>query len=304
VTTKTAKTAARRTSRKPSAKQIAEREERMEQIHEELVAKTNALVTSEGWLEYLAFAARFRQYSFNNTMLILIQMPTASRVASYRKWSELGRQVRKGEKGLSIFAPMTRKREVEDASGEKSERRYVSGFRLVSVFDVSQTEGDALPEDPARPVLLDGEAPEGLWQALADVVLDAGYMLRFGPSERGENGYTSPSDKVIQITEGLSPAQSCKTLIHETAHMLLHCDDKTLTEDALLHRNVAEIEAESIAHIVAEVHGLPTGDYSIPYVAGWSNGKTEQIAATADRVLRTAKELLAKTRVLPRQPSR
>ena len=175
------------------------------------------------------------------------------------------------------------------------ERRYISGFRLVSVFDVSQTDGDALPEDPAAPVLLEGEAPEGLLDSLATIVAEAGYTLRYGPSERGENGYTRPEDKIIQITEGLSAAQTAKTLIHEVAHMVLHTDDKVLTEDAILHRNVAEIEAESVAHIVATVHGLPTDAYSIPYVAGWSNGKTEQIAATADRVLRTAKQILAKT---------
>jgi DNA primase len=270
----------------------AEREERLEQMHEALVAKTDALVTSEGWMEYLAFAARFRQYSFNNTLLILIQCPHATRVASYKKWTEMGRQVRKGEKGLSIFAPMMRKKE-DAKTGE--EKTYLSGFRLVPTFDVSQTEGDALPEDPAKPVLLDGEAPEGLWDALAAIVAENGYTLRLGPSEHGENGYTRPADKVVQVTEGLSAAQSAKTLIHEVAHMLLHTDDKVLTEDAILHRNVAEIEAESVAHIVAEVHGLPTDAYSVPYVAGWSNGKTEVIAATADRVLKTAKQILAKT---------
>jgi antirestriction protein ArdC len=268
------------------------REERLEEMHERLVAKTDALVTSEGWAEYLAFAARFRQYSFNNTLLILLQCPTATRVASYKRWAEMGRQVRKGEKGLSIFAPMMRKRE-DEKTGE--EKRYVSGFRLVSVFDVAQTDGDPLPADPAAPVLLDGEAPEGLWHALAGIVFDAGYTLQRGPSERGENGFTRPEDKVVQVTEGLSDAQAAKTLIHEVAHMLLHTDDRVLTEDALLHRNVAEIEAESVAHIVAEVHGLPTDAYSIPYVAGWSNGKTEVIAATADRVLRTVKQVLATT---------
>jgi antirestriction protein ArdC len=282
--------------RKPSAKQIAEREERLEKMHEALVAKTDALVTSEGWMEYLAFAARFRQYSFNNTLLILIQCPTATRVASYKKWAEMGRQVRKGEKSLQIFAPISKRFETEDkTTGEKTERRALVGFRLVPVFDVSQTEGEALPEDPARPVLLDGEAPEGLYDALARMVFDNGYTLRVGPSERGENGYTRPEDKVIQVTEGLSPAQSCKTLIHETAHMLLHTSDRELTQDALLHRNVAEVEAESVAHIVAQVHGLATEDYSVPYVAGWSNGKTEVIAATADRVLKCAKQILSAT---------
>src|SRR4051812_16666439 len=204
--------------RKPSAAQIAARDEKMEQIHERLVAKTDALVTSEGWMEYLAFAARFRQYSFNNTMLILIQCPTATRVASYKKWAELGRQVVKGQESLKIFAPLMRKKEDEKTGEEKS---FLSGFRLVSVFDVSQTEGDALPEDPGTPTLLEGEAPEGLYDALAGIVAGAGYTLQVAASEHGENGFTRPEDKVIQVTEGLSAAQSCKTLIHEVAHMLL-----------------------------------------------------------------------------------
>jgi antirestriction protein ArdC len=253
------------------------RDERIEKMHEALVAKTDALVTSEGWMEYLAFAARFRQYSFNNTMLILIQCPTATHVASYRKWLEMGRQVRKGEKGLSIFAPMTRKRKDEETGKEKT---YVAGFRLVSVFDVSQTEGDALPTDVSRPVLLEGESPEGLDASLLKIINLNGYLIRFGPSERGENGYTSPSEKMIQISEGLSDAQRTKTLIHEVAHMLLHVDGDSINDDALLHRNVAEVEAESVAHIVAQVHGLASDDYSVPYVAG---------------VLRTAKQILATT---------
>jgi antirestriction protein ArdC len=269
-----------------------DRDERLEQMHEALVKKTDALVTSEGWMEYLRFAAQFRQYSFNNTMLILIQCPHASRVASYKKWQELGRQVRKGEKGLQIFAPMMRKRRDEE-TGE--DRQFLSGFRLVPTFDVSQTDGDPLPEDVSRPTLLDGEDPEGLFEALVKIANLNGYLIRFGPSERGENGYTSPTEKMIQISEGLSDAQRTKTLIHEVAHMLLHCEEKSLTEDAILHRNIAEVEAESVAYIVANAHGMVTDDYSIPYVAGWSNGKTEVIAATADRVLRTAKQILATT---------
>lgn len=281
-----------KTRRPPSAAQIKEREERLEALHEDLVAKTHALTSSAGWIEFLEFASKFRQYSFNNTLLILIQCPEATRVASYKQWTELGRHAIKGTKALQIFAPLLRKRE-DEKTGE--ERKALVGFRLVPVFDVSQTEGDPLPEDLSRPTLLEGEAPEGLYDSLAGMVAAAGYTLRVGPSEHGENGYTRPSDKVVQVTEGLSAAQSCKTLIHEVAHMLLHTDDKVLTQDALLHRNVAEVEAESVAYIVANVHGLPTEDYSIPYVAGWSDGKTATIAATADRVLKTTKQILATT---------
>jgi antirestriction protein ArdC len=269
----------------------ASQDERLEALHEALVSKTAALATSEGWTAYLEFAAKFHNYSLNNLLLILCQRPDATRVAAYRKWQSLGRQVRKGEKSIGIFAPMVRKSETPD--GE--ERRYVSGFRIVSVFDVSQTDGDDLPEDVTRPTLLDGEAPEGLWESLAAIVTANGYTLTRTPSLRGENGYTSPSDKVVNVTAGLSDAQSCKTLAHEIGHMILHCEDKTLCADALAHRNVAEVEAESIAHLVMAEHGIASDAYTLPYVAGWSDGKSEVIASTADRVLKTSREILAKT---------
>jgi antirestriction protein ArdC len=267
------------------------RDERLEKMHEELVAKTATLTTSEGWTEYMTFLARFRQYSFNNTMLILIQRPDATHVASYKKWQEMGRQVRKGEKSLAIFAPMTRRRE-DKATGET--RSYVSGFRAVPVFDVSQTEGDPLPEQIV-PVLLDGEAPVGMFDALALLVAEKGYALEVGPSVHGENGYCSPGRKMIHLTEGLSDAQTCKTLVHETAHMLLHTEEDALTEDAMRHRGVAEVEAESVAHIVLGALGMPTDDYSLPYIGGWSDGKPEAVAATADRVLKCTKQILAAT---------
>jgi DNA primase len=265
---------------------------RLEALHETLVAKTEALVTSEGWMEYLKFAARFRQYSLNNTLLILAQMPTATRVASYRKWEEMGRQVRKGEKSLWIFAPMTRKRE-DKTTGE--EKTFVSGFRAVPVFDVSQTDGDPMPEEP-RPTLLEGEAPEDLFGALISIANDNGYLLRFGPSERGENGYTSPSEKMVQLSDGLSDAQRTKTMAHEVAHILLHCGDDALKQaEARVHRGIAEVEAESVAYLVATAHGMTTDEYSLPYIAGWSDGDSVKVAVTADRVLKAAKAILAVT---------
>jgi antirestriction protein ArdC len=267
------------------------RDERLEKMHEALVAKTATLTTSEGWLEYLAFVARFRQYSFNNSMLILIQRPDATHVASYKKWQEMNRQVKKGEKSIGIFAPMMRKRE-DKATGET--RSYISGFRIVPVFDISQTEGDPVPEQ-IRPVLLDGEAPAGMYAALALLVAEKGYTLEVGPSVHGEYGYCSPGRKMIHVTEGLSDAQAAKTLCHEVAHMLLHTDEDSLTVEAMQHRGIAEVEAESVAHIVLGALGMDTDEYTLPYVAGWSDGKPEAVAATADRVLKTAKEILAKT---------
>lgn len=266
--------------------------DRLQGLHDALVKHTAELTTSEGWTTYLNFASKFHAYSANNLMLILIQRPDATQVASYRKWQELGRQVRKGEHSIGIFAPMTRTR-TDEATGDR--KTWVSGFKVVSVFDVSQTDGDPLPEDPARPVLLEGDAPQGLLDSLTAIVTGHGYSLRFGPTERGENGYTRPSDKVVQVTEGLSPAQTVKTLAHEIAHMLLHVDEDVLNAEALAHRGVAEVEAESTAHLVMAEHGVATDAYTLPYVAGWSDGKPEVVAKTADRVVKTARTILATT---------
>jgi antirestriction protein ArdC len=264
------------------------RDERLEAMHEQLVAKTATLTTSEGWTAYLQFLARFRQYSFNNTMLIMIQKPDATHVASYKKWTEMGRQVKKGEKSLGIFAPMMRKRTETDGT----ERSFIMGFKIVPVFDISQTEGDPVPE-PIKPVLLDGEAPVGMYDSLALLAAEKGYSVKVGPSVHGENGYCSPASRMIHITEGLSPAQACKTMTHEVAHMLLHTDEDALTVEAMNHRGIAEVEAESIASIVLGSVGFDTDEYTLPYIAGWSDGKPEAIAATADRVLKTVKQILA-----------
>jgi antirestriction protein ArdC len=269
----------------------AAREERLEALHEALVEQTKTLTTSEGWMQYLEFVSKFRQYSLNNTLLILCQRPDSTHVASYKRWTELGRQVRKGERSMSIFAPMMRKRE-DEKTGE--EKRYISGFRAVPVFDVKQTDGDPVPE-PVLPALLDGEAPEGLWDALLMIVDASGYHVERGDCH-GANGFTRPSEKLIKVREDVSNAQATKTLAHEIAHMILHCGEEGgHTADAMLHRSVAEVEAESVAHIVANVHGLPTESYSLPYIAGWSDGKPEAVAATADRVLKCAKQILAIT---------
>lgn len=273
-------------------------DEKLEAAHEMLVKKTAELTTSAGWLDYLRFAARFRQYSLNNTLLILIQCPEATHVASYKKWGEMDRQVRKGEKGLSIFAPMMRKITDEKTGDEK---RVLAGFRIVSTFDISQTDGAPVPE-PIRPALLDGEAPEGLWNALAAMVLENGYTLERGDCG-GANGYTRPDTKTIRVREDVSNLQAVKTLVHEIAHMLLHTEGNDLTTEALRHRGVAEVEAESTAFIVLGALGIETDDYTLPYIGGWSDGKPEVVAATADRVLKTAKQILAKSEPAEVEPA-
>ncbi|HYN36571.1 MAG TPA: ImmA/IrrE family metallo-endopeptidase, partial [Actinomycetota bacterium] len=165
--------------------------------------------------------------------------------------------------------------------------QQLRGFRIVYVFDVSQTEGEELPDlDAVLPKLLDGDAPEGIWDALVAQAVSAGFEV-IRNQKRGENGYCDFLNKRISVRPDVSPAQAVKTLVHEFGHALLHVDD------AVTSREVAETEVESVAYIVCDAIGLDTGDYSFAYVARWANGSCELIEETAERVINCAKGLLA-----------
>ena len=184
-------------------------------LHDRLTLQVEALVDSQDWQAFLAVAARFHRYSANNVFLILSQMPTATRVAGYRRWLSLGRQVRRGETGLAILAPcVSRARAVDEAEAEERPElvRILRGFRVAHVFDISQTEGDDLAD--VRPALLAGEAPEGLWDALAAQVADAGYRLERGECG-GANGRTNFATRTVTVRDDVDDAQAAKTLIHD-----------------------------------------------------------------------------------------
>jgi len=267
----------------------SKQDERLEALHAGLTEQVAALTTSEKWQAWLDFASGFWTYSFNNQLLILMQCPHATLVTGYRKWESKGRQVRKGEKSIGIYAPMVRKKK-DETTGE--EKRYVSGFRVASVFDVSQTEGDPLPENVTGAALLEGDAPAAMWEAVAGVATANKYRVERGDCG-GANGYTRPSDRLIMVRNDVSDAQALKTLIHEVAHMILHCEDADLTRDAMAHRDVAEVEAESVAYIVSKSLGLNTEAYTLPYIAGWGGKDAqEKITATGQRVVKTARRIL------------
>lgn len=269
----------------------AEREARIEGLQADLTTKVLDLRHGEAWSRWLEFTARLHSYSFYNSMLIMLQCPEATHVASYKTWQSLGRQVRKGEQGLLIYAPLMGKREDKETGEEKSVLR---GFKMVSTFDVSQTEGDDLPEDPRAATLLEGEAPAGLWETLATMVAEEGYTLERGDCG-GANGVTLPDSKVVRVRADVSDAQAVKTLAHELAHILCgHVKSEEFRYD--LHRDVAEVEAESVAHLVAGMHGMPTDTYTLPYVAGWGGKDVEtKIKTSAQTVLRVAKAITART---------
>ena len=267
-----------------------QRRERLEQAHATLVDEVERLTSSAEWLDYLRFMARFPSRSARNNLLIRAQCPVATAVLGYRQWEALGRHVRRGEHGLRIFAPLARRIERDNPeTGETEVARLIGGFRLVAVFDVSQTDGDPLPVDPVRPRLVDGAAPDGMWETLARHVIESGFVLERVPTIESHplaNGVTIRDRHLVQVaTEGRSPAQQVKTLAHELAHVRLH-------DDATTPREIAEVEAESVAFLVAEAFGLDTSDYSVPYVAGWGATDAAAVLRVADRVQRCAAAIL------------
>jgi hypothetical protein len=271
--------------------------DRLAALHAQLLEQVERLTSSEAWKTTLQVAARFHTYSPNNVLLIAAQRPDATRVAGYRAWAQLGRQVRKGEHGIAILAPVLRRTDPEamrpadgspprSAVEEVTTRRVVSGFRVTHVFDVTQTNGPDLPE--LRPALLEGGSPLGLWSDLFDQVEAAGYDIDY--ADLGEaNGRTDFTDHTVLLHTGRSGAQLTKTLAHELGHIELHAPE---VRPEGMTRDVAEIEAESIAYVVTAAHGLFAEDYSVPYVAGWSGGDLDRVAASATRVLATARTIL------------
>src|SRR3954447_2306215 len=229
--------------RRPSHDQA--RADKLTALHERLAAEVAALRTGQDWQRWLAIASRFPTYSFQNTLLILSQRPDATNVAGYETWKALGRQVSKGEKGIAILAPLLRRpRPDQDADsipespGANEDKRQdhdaaatdrhesgapkprVTGFRVVYVWDVTQTTGRSLPERPA-PRLLNGQAPDGLWDDLAAEVARNGFHVERGPCG-GANRPTNLPARTGRGRDDVDHAQAVKTLAHELGHVRLH----------------------------------------------------------------------------------
>lgn len=217
---------------------------------------------------YLEAQARFHEYSWGNVMLIMAQNPEASRVAGYRAWESMGRQVRKGEKAIRIIAPSFYKKKELDEHGDEQELERIS-FRAVPVFDISQTDGEPLP-DIAVPVL-DGNQGAALYGRMEALALTQGVTVHRG-SERFTGqmmGFYLPTPKEIHVRKA-SQLQMTKTLAHELAHHFGgHEDSDPATETV----------AESVAFVVLAHHGLDSGERSFPYIATWAQDTTVLKAA-------------------------
>jgi len=300
-------------------------------LHERLTEQVAALRTGQDWRAWLDVAGRFHTYSFNNTLLIYAQNPEATAVAGYGAWKALGRQVDKGERGIQILAPVIRRTHRDDQTSGTEEKsvgraaaergrstppapappgedaaavgeRRVAGYRVAYVWDVTQTSGDPLPTRPL-PQLLGGQAPPGLWDALATVVTDHGFTLQRGDCGPA-NGWTNFTTHTVRVRDDVDDAQAVKTLAHELGHVLLHHPtdpDHSSTADC---RGRGEVEAESVAYLVAAEHGLATDGYTFAYVAGWAadvdHERPEDVVRdTGTRVLTAARTILAVTNPEP-----
>jgi antirestriction protein ArdC len=261
--------------------------DKLAEVHERLTAAIDELVSGEDWTRFLESSRRLRTYSPNNVLLIMTQRPTATAVAGYRTWQALGYQVRRGEKGIGILAPVVRRQQAKD--DDEQDRadpvRILRGFRVVHVFDIEQCDGAPLPD--LQPVLLTGDAPAALWDLLTGQIEAAGFTVERGTCH-GANGRTYFDTHTVRVRDDVEPAQAVKTLAHELAHVLLHNG----TEYALGCRGRAEVEAESVAYLILTTAGLEPGAYSFPYVAAWSDGQPELVTTTADRVIGCARRVI------------
>ncbi len=256
---------------------------RKDETLERLTNGIAQLTSSETWTTWLRVQARFHQYSFSNALLVALQCPEATRVTGFHTWRRLGRTVRRGENALWILAPVTR-RVVSDDDPEQS-TRVVTAFKPVPVFDVSQTTGEDLPEICTR---LSGDDPLGAYAQVLQVASDIDFTVEDHVFEDETNGDCSHGSRRIRVSTGLQPAHRVKTLCHELGHAFLHSEP---TDRAL-----AELEAESVAFIVSDGLDIQSDAWSFGYIASWSGGGAEAIAAikaAGTRIQRTADRILS-----------
>ena len=286
-----------------------DRKQQMKEITERLEQGVKDIFTSEMYTTYLRTMAKFHNYSFNNTLLIAMQRPDATLVAGFNAWkNKFNRYVKKGEKGIQIIAPAPIK-EVEERekidkdtglavlneNGEPEMERVeyvVPRFRVTTVFDVSQTDGEPIPSLEVNELTASVKDYALLTAAIEQV---SPVPMRFDEIEGDAKGYYSDADKEICIQVGMGESQTIKTMIHEVAHAMLHNSDLMKQRGEEKDRLTKETEAESIAFTVCSALGIDTSDYSFPYVASWASGKEmKELKDSMDTIRLTAADFLEK----------
>ena len=283
--------------------------EKLKEITDRLEQGIAELFDSERYREYLKVMSKFHNYSFRNTVLIAMQKPDASLVAGFSAWkNNFGRNVMKGQKGIKIIAPSPFKirQEVEkidphtqkpiigkDGKPVTEEKEVkIPAYKVVSVFDVSQTEGKELPDIAVDELTGDVDRYKDFFAALEKT---SPVPIAFENIGGGSHGYYHLEDKRIAINEGMSELQTLKTAIHEIAHAKLHDIDLNAPKDEQprVDRRTREVEAESVAYTVCQHYGLDTSDYSFGYVAGWSSGRElSELKSSLETIRSAAAEII------------
>ena len=254
---------------------------------------------SDKYKDYLTKMSQLNNYSNRNLRLILAQNPEARQVASFKQWKEnFGRYVKKGEKALRIFKPMTKIKKDENNQpilDKNGNPETVTFFGLVPVFDVSQTEGKEMPKAAEVKEQLTDLDYANLYRALMAIAKENDVSVRFEEMENTKHGYYSvPENQIVLRSNEMNKAQIIKTFLHEMAHAELHHADNPQKEN--LTRSTAELQAESVAYVVASYYGIDTSEYSFNYLAGWSNDKETlaDLEAQLDIVQQEAKSLMVR----------
>lgn len=273
--------------------------EKVQKLTDQLETGITELFNSERYAAYLSTMAKFHRYSFGNILLILLQCPGASQVAGYGDWKKnFGRQVKRGEHGITILAPCPyrRREEVEETAPDGSTAATIQwvqrvGFRTVTVFDVSQTEGKPLPELVHK--LTGGVVDyERITEAISHL---SPYPISIEAFPGAAFGCCNFAEQRILVQPDMSQVQTIKTMIHEVSHAKLHAPKEGAApeENRSEQRSSREVEAESVAYVVCQHFGIDTSDYSFGYVAGWSRGKDlSQLKTSLERIRDTAAELI------------
>ena len=283
--------------------------EKLKEITDRLEQGITELFDSERYKEYLRVMSKFHNYSFNNTLLIAMQKPDASLVAGFSAWkNNFERNVMKGQKGIKIIAPSPFKVRQEMQKIDPHTQKPVIGkdgkpvteekeitipaYKVVTVFDVSQTEGKELPDIAVDELTGDVDRYKDFFAALEKT---SPVPIAFEKIEGGSHGYYHLADKRIALNEGMSELQTLKTAIHEIAHAKLHDIDLNAPKDEQprVDRNTREVEAESVAYTVCQHYGLDTSDYSFGYVAGWSSGRElAELKSSLETIRSAAAEII------------
>ncbi len=292
--------------------------ERVKELTDKLEQGLKEVFESDNYKNYLNTMAKFHNYSINNTLLINQQKPDATLVAGYDSWvRNFDRHVKKGERGINIIAPAPFKTErdvpiINPETGQPilkkdgtpyTEKKEVTipYFKITRVFDISQTEGKELPTIGVNELLNDVDGAKDFIESLKKV---SPIPIEFGETNGDSKGFYSPVDNKIVVKDGMSDAQTIKTMVHEISHAKLHNPDRA-EENAGKSKGTIEMEAESVAYIVCQHFGIDTSDYSFGYIAGWSEGKeTDELKKSMNTIRETSSEMIYRVEGSMRQIDR